>query len=342
MEAFRKYVIETSNEESKHTFVLHAVEGKIVRKHLSKWLHKLTARAENCDFFIVILIRVLFLGKDGSEVAEAKLQIERALLEFPFWPSDDTIEFPSNFVFWSENHIFMLLSSRYLLKQFIATNSRTESHVNSNDLETVLLIAYLEAHCATGFHNGGVYEVLSHVYLPYTLSALFNLYDFATDPRIHEMSKTLIDVIMTQIVSCLTISNGVCTFAASARAYRRTRLRTTGHNVNQLMNIVVGSSPDAPAPSSITDFICTTSWRPSQVIFAALFTERISQLSINPATFPFHDWTRNYAENLSDDAVEAQEPSLNTYLYSSCSAAEATPLLWSAGLITHPEFITCM
>ena len=43
VEAFRKCVIETSNEKSKHTFVLHAVQGKIVSiisKELSmqEWL----------------------------------------------------------------------------------------------------------------------------------------------------------------------------------------------------------------------------------------------------------------------------------------------------------------
>lgn len=48
----------------------------------------------------------------------------------------------------------------------------------------------------------GVYEVLSHVYLPYTMAALFNLYDLSCDPEIRQLAKNLIDIIVHQILLC--------------------------------------------------------------------------------------------------------------------------------------------
>jgi hypothetical protein len=187
-------------------------------------------------------------------------------------------------------------------------------------LETKLLKIYLRAHCLKEFN--GVYEVNSSVYLPYTLSGLLNLYDFALDEEIRDMAGKIIDRVVHHVMLCTT-SDGTSNLSAGGRTFIRTRLRTHGHNINQLANLLVGRSPDDMNPSAITDYLLTTTWRPKfdEVKQALEFTgaHPIVQLS-----HPVASTREMYTKLAAAEGVDA---------------SELMPLYWSAGLVTHPDFV---
>jgi hypothetical protein len=104
--------------------------------------------------------------------------------------------------------------------------------------------------------------VLSCTYLPYTINSLLNLYDFSEDSSIKDKAHFLLDKIISQLLMVCN-TDGICNLAASARQYPAMRFRNIGHNVNQLMLLCTGKSPDPLQASSITDFLLTSSYRVS-------------------------------------------------------------------------------
>jgi len=182
-------------------------------------------------------------------------------------------------------------------------------------LEEKLLRHYLQVHTSSAF--GGVYEALSHVYLPYTLSALWNLYDFSHDHALRADASTLIDHILQSLL-LTTSSTGVSTFTASCRAFSRTRLRTRGHNINQLVRMLTGVSPEPLSMSFLTDFLCTTSWQPRAALLDDFFN--FSGRIVLRCSHNSSDVTAVY---------RSADPELNDF--------EMTPFIWSAGLVLHPS-----
>lgn len=182
--------------------------------------------------------------------------------------------------------------------------------LEGEDLEEALLHSYLHAH----IRFDAIFEVNSHVYLPYSISALMNLYDFSSDQAIKSMARKVIDIIVKQVLLCTT-DTGVCCLSASARAFTRTRQRVHGHNLNQLIRMIVGDSPDDLWPSPITDFLTTTSWRPSDEL--KQYYELQGRVAMR-VSFPL------------DDVKE---------LFPGIPEHERVPLYWSAGLVVHPDFI---
>jgi hypothetical protein len=167
-----------------------------------------------------------------------------------------------------------------------------------------------------------VYEVNSSVYLPYTLAALFNLYDFAVDTEIKSWALQIIDRIVYHVSLCTT-KNGVSNLVAAGRAFLRTRLRTHDHNINQLTNLLNGGvSPDNMKCSALTDHLLTTTWRPN---FTAL--ERAQRLDGDHEPLVLSHATGATRQLYADANVEGV-PEL-----------ELVPFYWSAGLITHPDFV---
>jgi hypothetical protein len=310
----------------KHTCILKGTAGILLHQCLQTSINVIRNTNKNCDFHIVNLVRFLYLVdvRMFPHSLTVVTEIENVLSNFAYWPQVDPCSaFPDDVVFWSENHILLLLTSRYLTRQHILLRSMLPIHIPiqlAADLETRLLVCYLEAHCSQAFSNGALYETLSHTYLPYSLAALMNIFDFCLDEQLKKYAETLINSIVTQLLYCYTTHNGVCNLSASARSYPRCRLRNFNHNVNQLMNFVVGHSPDALEPASISDFIATTSWRPSVDMYSALYIERIHQLPMSPAIEPFH--------NFSSPA----------HIYQGIDKQELAPFYWSAGLVLHPKF----
>lgn len=193
-------------------------------KYLISDLKSIAKRESGCDFAMMALIRILFIAPHhdhcSEQIRSMLAKIESAFDGFPFWPLEDNVrngkQHPKSLVFWSENHCLMFLSSAYLSRQHMlqkADPTLTNEVIHAQLVafkETQILEAYLEGHCSPLFHGGGMYEVLSHVYLPHSLSALLNLFDFSCSFRIKQLSKRLIDVTIFQLLLGATVSNGVC------------------------------------------------------------------------------------------------------------------------------------
>jgi len=293
---------------AKHIFLTqaqhsHTVNETILNKHISH-IHK---RKHKSDFILITLIRFLYFKSSKLEFYQT--QIDDVLKDFPFWPGHPDPRYDSlkHVIFWSENHIFMYLSSAVLYYQRAKEKNRS---CLVGEKEERLLMGYLQAH-----HTfEGFYEVLSHTYLPYTFSALLNLYDFSTNETIVYYAGNLLEKLVTQILLG-TNASGVCTYTASARQYMHTRLRCWGHNVNQLVRLITGVSPDEDKPSAVTDFLLTSKWVPSSTCVEAFHFAGFHRQNMNHSTADIHR------------------------IYESIEAEERVPFIWSAGLITHPDYI---
>jgi hypothetical protein len=203
------------HHKDKYTLLLRAKQGELDEDLIDNYCHKISGKEKDCDFLVIGLIRLLYLDvKEYPALRKARLKIANTIQNFPFWPHTNTVfskgyeantDF-SDLVFWSENHIFMMLSSAHLFRQWMLTKfpeyctigtasssindaakqatategicyKSSDFHCTVTDLEERLLRSYLSGHKKFG----GVYEVLSHVYLPFTLCALWNLVDYSHD-----------------------------------------------------------------------------------------------------------------------------------------------------------------
>jgi hypothetical protein len=264
---------EKGDQSRKHLFLTRSYhiqdhDGAHDQEDVEYYLHlceKVRRNEEKADFVIIILIRLLYLLKKRAQ-AEGRGddgRISRLVSDFndfSFWTTSKhkSGQMPS-VIFWSENHTFMYLSTAYLLHQFLPSENLKHQPMALSEKEATLLEIYLDAHCHEKFQ--GVYEVLSATYLPYTLCSLLNLYDFAENPKIRYQAKEMIDRIVCSF-TLVANRSGICNLTASARQYSHTRLRNYGHNINQLFYLVTGVSIDNFKPTSIVDFLLTSSWRP--------------------------------------------------------------------------------
>lgn len=196
------------------------------------------------DFHMLFLTRFLYLAgsrSNNENIDSLKRKIVNTMLEFPFWPIDSCSanrDF-DDIVFWSENHLFMTLSSCYLLRQYISEHASPESYTRQSesdgenplefdlweldmrldlDFEGRLLQTYLAAHCHPLFN--GFYEAGSAVYLPFTMAALLNIYDFAP-PRhrpLRVMASRLLHLLASHIATITTSRLGSCNIAGQVLA----------------------------------------------------------------------------------------------------------------------------
>ena len=154
----------------------------------------------------------------------------------------------------------MYLSSAYLFSRHIRSQTDREiPNTCPGSREEELFLTYLESHCAFG----GMYESLSITYLPWTMCALLNIFDFCTVESVCDKASTLLNFIVAHFL-LVTTENGSCTFTASARQYKQARLRNWDHNINQLIIFCIGASHDVATASILGDFLATSSWKPSE------------------------------------------------------------------------------
>jgi hypothetical protein len=297
------YIQQALAFDGKHGFLPQALHGHVRSEQLLEHCDIVTRHAHKSDFSIIILIRLLYFQKN-PEIDRHRHQIELALQNFSFWTGDTELDSRrtamEQTIFWSENHIFMYLSTAYLFHQYLSSSSSSSaatdhtptfdsfatasssssttttpscslSHCCVKPHDGHQLLIYLEAHCHQQF--SGVYEVLSCTYLPWTICALLNLYDFAHAPRIQELSKQLLDEIIS--LFCLVSTNrGICNLTACTRQYPDLRTRTWGHNINQLLTLVTGCVHDPIGglkPSQLGDFLVTSEYQPPADIIEKSF-----------------------------------------------------------------------
>jgi hypothetical protein len=327
----------------KQNFLVYAKIRSTLAPHFRKWCALVMKHAEKSDFKMIVLIRLLYI--DGIPDRDTRHLTYEVFKDFCFWPGSVT-EKPrrkdmENVIFWSENHIFMYLSSAYLYYQKVK-GTYLERDVVVSEREVQHLRSYLNAHV----RFNGVYEVLSAPYLPWTLCALLNLFDFAQDEDIKEGARRLIDLIVEQFMLAAS-SRGFCTLTASARQYKQYRLQNHSHHINKLVRLITGLDVDHPPPeaedqlvvsphgtfhaagtggddmeerdtaideswvSTLGDFLVVSSWRPTpQALEAFHFTGFISARQYSHAS---HDVWRQFPEVATHEEKEVIDAALRLH-----------------------------
>lgn len=248
--------------DNKNTFLIQIKynNNKINDKVFYNLLDLIHKKKDKADFNLLVIIRLLYF--EGNELDIYKKQIDEVLQSFPFWPGDiddERYKPMQHLCFWSENHIFMYLSAAVLYYERAQQNNLP---CLVTEKEVKLLLCYLHAHVSFE----GVYEVLSHVYLPYTLSALLNLFDFSINSEIRGLASIMINNIIEQLLLCTNI-DGISTFTASTRQFNKMQTRNWGHNVNQLIYFLIGKSTYEVKPTAITDILLTSNWTPIETSY---------------------------------------------------------------------------
>ena len=333
----------------KYTFISWALKTGVPDKAtVDSHVDDVRKRNKDVDMHIISLVRLLYLMREREDTGNAMTSVDKAtaaatcedisnaLSTFPFWPSkDQEKEDNDHLCFWSENHIVMSLGSAHLTRQYIRQKKSNQANTENSKstispisgtadtdsesaaLEDALLLSYLQAHASSEI----MFEVLSHVYIPYTVSALLNLIDFSTSAPIVEAARGWISVAIRHVLLGTT-DTGVATLTASGRAFERTRLYTHGHNINQLVHLLTGTSCEPkgsagtvePRMSQVVDFLLTTKYIPLNTDLAC----HLSQGRITLKGSPSIDEVRG--------------------LFPTITEGERIPFYWSAGLLLHPDF----
>ena len=230
---------------------------------------------------------------------------------------------PDEMVFWSENHVLMFLGSIHLYNQWLEMHGETIVKDDYYYRMEALLRIYLHVHV----QFNGFYETNSHVYLPYTLTALLNLIDFSHDPIIQTNATILANLLVKQLM-LTTSDKGVATLAVSSRAFPRTRERIWGHNVNNLTRLFTGQSPmgEAYNATHISNFICTTKWIPELIDIST--------------SYGYHHFQCSHKKSETISIYEAAAKEVDVYGKKvTVEADELIPFYWSAGLLVDKHFI---
>jgi hypothetical protein len=196
------------------------------------------------DFYVILLIRILYLLKRDNQQMFTYVynQSTNFFNEIKFWLT------PSEKIncYWSENHIICYLSSWYLWDQL---------NTNTNDECLKMLKTYIAS--KEKYH---LFEFLSPVYNPYTLSALLNLYDFSnqlsSDLDLDKI-KSIIDFAVGQFISVQ--NNDGSTIAAAGRIYPEYKNYSGTSNFNKMLYIC-NSKPNNRGLSPCGSFFATTSY----------------------------------------------------------------------------------
>lgn len=161
--------------------------------------------SEKSDMTLVARIRDIWQGK--------MLDVAKILLEsFPFWYHDNMEQ--TQQVFWTENHYIMNVSCEWLLHELLDISP--SNHLIDR------LYSFLDVKMQIGFA-----EFLSPVYLPFTITALLNLYDLTAFTLIKSKCAHLLDMLAYHIEN-VSLSNGSI-ISCSGRSYIRHRESTKNH-----------------------------------------------------------------------------------------------------------------
>lgn len=212
-----------------------------------KWLNGITDQNHFDDFKLVYILRYINLYPESIGY------FKDALLNAPKWFDKKD----KRSVFWSENHLISFLSSTWL------TIEKLEPASPERDRARNRLVAWLKLKNDVGF-----FEFFSTVYLPYSLTPLLNLADFAADPEIKALAHAATQRLLHDLM-LVTNDSGVI-HAAAGRNYARFYNRGFGHNHSQLVNLLVGRGRDVSAQSTGT-FLATSSLVPAKSVYDAFF-----------------------------------------------------------------------
>jgi hypothetical protein len=273
-------------EPDKQALPILAVEG-IEDQSLADEQITSYESSDNADFSLITLIRLLYLTDDYDTKIEASI----AGSGVPMWVENGE----EVYIYWSENHMIQWMSSHWLWNQYMGL-------AQDADFEARLL-HFLDVKIDYGY-----YEFLSPTYFPYTMSALLNLVDFATDQVIQSKAKSAVDRLLTE---ALLVTNDMGTFYPAAGRTKTGKYIGRGGDHHQIVSILTGLGDTPTTASKGAAYLATSS-----IDMAAVIESRNASEDL--------EWTNGH--NLTGDGV-----------HSGMSRKERTLFQWSAGGYFHPD-----
>lgn len=244
-----QYLDSVQTNDYENAIIVQAFLGDPVNQDILDEIYSQFDTRSTIDFALVELVRVMFLS-NGSYDA----QIEAQMSTLPFWiNNDDTLR-----NFWTENHMIMWMSCEWLMHE------RHGWQVDANLKQR--LLHYLNLKLDVGF-----YEFFSSTYLPFTLSGLMNLADFAEDAEISQKAEAVARKLLTDIM-LVSNSEGVF-FPAAGRNYPGRYLSDYGQRHNAIIYLITGKGPCPSLNFSRADFLAT-----SNIDFSDLEGEFIAEM----------------------------------------------------------------
>ncbi len=205
----------------------------------------------DADFHIVQAVRMLFLTQNTHQYDSVILASVNSV---KYWiNAGDSVH-----VYWSENHLAMWMGSDYLLQQSYGRPVDT--------LVRKRVLHYLQTKNQYGF-----YEYNSSVYLPYCLSGILNLADFASDPQIKALAISASQKLLSEYLLRLTNDKGTF-FPTAGRNYYGKYETPYGQNHNNLIWLLTAMGQRPTDASHSGAFLATSdlpvdtvsdSWRPT-------------------------------------------------------------------------------
>ncbi|WDE05660.1 hypothetical protein SG34_001580 [Thalassomonas viridans] len=199
--------------------------------------------SDKADFTLIKLIRILNLSNEYDQQITDGIAVSGV----PLWLESGE----QDYIYWSENHMIMWLSSAWLLD---------EHHNRATDnLLKQRLVHFLELK-----NNYGFYEFLSPNYFPYTMSALLNLADFSRDETIKALATAAVKRLLTEVLWA-TNDLGVF-FPAAGRSNTGKYLNAYTANHSKVIYVLTGLGREPDSASAGSAFISTTSVDMTSVI----------------------------------------------------------------------------
>mmetsp|Transcript_24645 Transcript_24645/g.36295 ORF Transcript_24645/g.36295 Transcript_24645/m.36295 type:complete len:297 (-) Transcript_24645:1197-2087(-) len=279
--------------------VYNGLDPDAYQPPISKWLEAVQNQ-KKADFKLVSLTRLIYMNRPGLEQLQSIVMDTMRCCSF--WPSNiphrNRIRKSE---FWSENHSFLYLSSAYLYRQQALKLGKDSGFVGKREVE--LLQCYLRGHCT---QCPGVYEVLSVTYLPFTMCALLNLFDFSDDEAVRSAADILLNIITRQFLR-VADADGSCHLSASCRVPHVEYLykHSAFFNIHALLYFLE-LRDEAPNQSIFADFLSLTTWAPN--------IDVLNEFNM----VGFHSEKVNHAfKHVS-----------RVYTFDTLSPVEATPFYW--------------
>ena len=156
-------------------------------------------------------------------------------------------------VFWSENHLILYQSSEFLVRQWRGVSGVAEAAFARCRGR---VLTFLRQKLRDGF-----FEFNSNCYILFTLSALLNLVDFASDAEVKSLALEVVHKLLGQLLA-FAMPTG-CFFSVTGRAYLKHRLCGVGYDVNSVIFLLTGAD-QCPSPplASAASFLATSSYEP--------------------------------------------------------------------------------
>jgi hypothetical protein len=268
---------------------LEAYRGLPITQQYLDDIYSVMFTKPTIDFDLVRLVRVLFLTNGSYDS-----QILSAIDTLPFWVNNyDTIR-----GYWSENHMNMWMSSNWLLHESYGFDADSNLYQRLNH--------YLDLKAEYGY-----YEFFSGIYLPYSLSGLLNLYDFAQDTVIKEKARVAALRLLSDVL--LVTNNQGVFYPASGRSSHNMYANPYNSNIYNIIYLLTGFGNPPSSVSHGASFLSTSSIDVSSVVNG--FTNNVDTI---------------YKVGHSIDSVRI--------VHGNLVDVDRVMMQWSSGCYFHPEF----